>query len=205
VLKRAIDDDFQSVVIASTVTELPSRRSHILRPQAQAISRALFPQYTPEKVVIHYENSRRKACQSVRANREAEKAHGFRAHELRGPWAGQETDPVSLTGPEALLMLVHIEKERQFKDYFHFLTSNQDPNDIYHGVANKRNRINEFNLQLGTELVWNTLLVEFERGVVYIDGRLDLCKMVVGPTYITALMEPLRSNSLSSTSSLATM
>ena len=34
-------------------------------------------------------------------------------------------------------------------------------------------------------------MVGFNRGVVYVDGRLDLCKMVVGPTYIAALMDSL--------------
>ena len=38
-------------------------------------------------------------------------------------------------------------------------------------------------------------MVEFDRGVVYVDGRLDLCKMVVGPTHIVALIDSLRSNS----------
>lgn len=59
-LKHAIDDSFGPSAIARNVTELPSRRSHILRPQAQAISRLLFPDYSPDKAIIQYENSRRK-------------------------------------------------------------------------------------------------------------------------------------------------
>ncbi|KAL3952105.1 hypothetical protein ACCO45_013822 [Purpureocillium lilacinum] len=35
---------------------------------------------------------------------------------------------------------------------------------------------------------------EFERGVVYEDGRMDLCKMVVGPDHIWRLMDSLRDN-----------
>lgn len=50
-LKHAIDDKFDSEVIPSTITELPSRRSHMLRPQVQAVSRALFPDYSPTKQV----------------------------------------------------------------------------------------------------------------------------------------------------------
>lgn len=36
--------------------------------------------------------------------------------------------------------------------------------------------------------------VEFRRGVVYADGRMDLCKQVVGPDHIGALMDSLRGN-----------
>ncbi|WYZ34134.1 hypothetical protein EsH8_I_000410 [Colletotrichum jinshuiense] len=35
---------------------------------------------------------------------------------------------------------------------------------------------------------------EFRRGVIYEDGRMDLCKMVVGPDHIGSLMESLRPN-----------
>jgi len=36
--------------------------------------------------------------------------------------------------------------------------------------------------------------LEFTRGAVYPDGRMDLCKQVVGPTWIGALMNALKSN-----------
>ncbi|OLN96104.1 Protein NLRC3 [Colletotrichum chlorophyti] len=36
---------------------------------------------------------------------------------------------------------------------------------------------------------------EFRKGVVYEDGRMDLCKMVVGPNHIGNLMDSLRPNS----------
>lgn len=36
---------------------------------------------------------------------------------------------------------------------------------------------------------------EFKRGVVYPDGRMDLCKQVVGPTWIGDLMNSLKTNS----------
>lgn len=201
-LKQAIDDDFNSKAIPSTVRELPSRRSHLLRPQMLAISRLLFPDYSADKATIHYEASRRKACQAVRANQEAEKvrkaalAGGFKAQELQGPWAGQDVDPVPLTGPQALPMPVQIGEEEHFRDCFHFLAADKDPNDFYPGgSSNQDNQAKSFRLQLGKELNWNTPMVEFDRGIVYVDGRLDLCKMVVGPTHITSLTDSLRSNS----------
>ncbi|KAJ7160098.1 hypothetical protein C8R46DRAFT_905678 [Mycena filopes] len=39
-------------------------------------------------------------------------------------------------------------------------------------------------------------MVEFKRGVVYDDGRLDLCKMVVGPTHIDKLLDALEENTV---------
>ena len=36
--------------------------------------------------------------------------------------------------------------------------------------------------------------LEFKRGAVYPDGRMDLCKQVVGPTWIGALMAALKTN-----------
>ncbi|KAJ7354699.1 hypothetical protein DFH08DRAFT_691431, partial [Mycena albidolilacea] len=43
---------------------------------------------------------------------------------------------------------------------------------------------------------WHTPMVEFKRGVVYDDGRLDLCKMVVGPTHIEKLLDALEGNTV---------
>lgn len=49
----------------------------------------------------------------------------------------------------------------------------------------------------GIEPYYNTELIEFEKGVLYADGRVDLCKMVTGPRNIGDLMESLKSNSFS--------
>lgn len=92
-------------------------------------------------------------------------------------------------------MPVQIGENEQFQDCFRFLASNQTPKDFLSGsTLNETKQDNAFNLQPGKELVWGTPMVEFERGVVYVDGRLDLCKMVVGPTHIMDLMDSLRSN-----------
>ncbi|KAF2433130.1 RNI-like protein [Tothia fuscella] len=44
------------------------------------------------------------------------------------------------------------------------------------------------------EPYYNTAALEFPKGVLYADRRLDLCKMVVGPPHIGNLMDSLRSN-----------
>ncbi|EWC47283.1 hypothetical protein DRE_03402 [Drechslerella stenobrocha 248] len=46
----------------------------------------------------------------------------------------------------------------------------------------------------GHETGYKTEFLEFPRGVVYSDHRMDLCKMVVGPTSIGPLMNSLESN-----------
>ncbi|KAH8650949.1 hypothetical protein BGZ60DRAFT_388477 [Tricladium varicosporioides] len=46
----------------------------------------------------------------------------------------------------------------------------------------------------GLELIWKNPIVEFPRGIIYEDGRLDLCKKVVGPTHIGNLMKSLEPN-----------
>jgi hypothetical protein len=49
----------------------------------------------------------------------------------------------------------------------------------------------------GVEPYYNTELIEFEKGVLYSDGRVDLCKMVTGPRNIGDLMESLETNTFS--------
>ncbi|KIW76791.1 hypothetical protein Z517_09235 [Fonsecaea pedrosoi CBS 271.37] len=199
VLKHAIDNDFKSHAIPSNVKKLPSRSSRLVRQQVQVISQLLFPDYSPDKAIIHYEASRRKACQIVRANEEYEKAtkEALKASPVtQGPWAGQELDPIPLTGPVALPMPVQIGEEEHFKDCFRFLASDMDPNDFLPGGSkHAQGQDKAHNLRVGNELIWGTPMVEFDRGVVYADQRLDLCKMVVGPTHIEALMDSLKSNS----------
>lgn len=49
----------------------------------------------------------------------------------------------------------------------------------------------------GIEPYYNTELIEFEKGVLYADGRVDLCKMVTGPRNIGDFMESLKPNTFS--------
>ncbi|KAK7064531.1 RNI-like protein [Favolaschia claudopus] len=120
------------------------------------------------------------------------------ASETQGEWLGQEGDPVSLDGPMALPMPVEIGSDNDFKDVFQFLQSNLDPKDVL--AAENQSMRDELTSTLGMkpghEIKWNTPMVEFKRGVVYDDGRLDLCKMVVGPTHIEKLLDALERNTV---------
>lgn len=84
------------------------------------------------------------------------------------------------------------------QDVFQFLHLNLDPKDVLSpertGVRDEL--ISSLGLQPGKEIKWNTPMVEFKRGVVYDDGRLDLCKMVVGPTHIEKLLDALEKNTV---------
>lgn len=75
---------------------------------------------------------------------------------------------------------------------FNFLQRNADPKDFLSRNADPQ----AYRLKLGNELKWNTPMVEFKRGVVYEDGRLDLCKMVVGPTHVEKLLDSLEDNTV---------
>jgi hypothetical protein len=176
---------------------LPRRRPHPQRPAAQDLACAAFPNETPLKALILYEQVRSKATASVRAARRARLENqplgdnaGGRLMVLQGPWKGQELDPVDLNGPEALPMPVAVPGAEVFRGIFGFLSHNGDVEQIVSGDS----KVVPKGARIGQELLWGTSFVEFDRGIVYTDGRLDLCKMVVGPTHIGALMDSLENN-----------
>jgi NLR family CARD domain-containing protein 3 len=48
---------------------------------------------------------------------------------------------------------------------------------------------------LGLEPVYNVHFLEFDKGILYADGRMDLYNMLVGPNSLAELMEALKTNS----------
>ena len=105
---------------------------------------------------------------------------------VQGPWLGQELDPVDLSGPVAIPMPVAIGSTDDFAPVFEFLAQNK--------AFGEAGEFKDGQATYGVELPWKSPMVEFNRGIVYEDGRLDLCKKVVGPTHIGKLMESLESN-----------
>lgn len=126
---------------------------------------------------------------SHEAESEADTQGGVRNWRQRvmqqGQW-DQEADPVSTDGVSALPMPVEIANEESLAPFFAHLRS---------GGTHTHQGTQEIPSKEGLEPGYQTELIEFPKGVVYSDGRLDLCKMVVGPTHIQALMDNLRSNS----------
>ncbi|KAJ7112968.1 hypothetical protein C8R44DRAFT_882009 [Mycena epipterygia] len=198
-LQSAIHHDFHPAYVPDSITELPRRR-RTAPSAASPIAAFVFPQFTQIKADIHYEIALLRARRVVRQRKELEilRQQAALAAEDQGEWRGQEEDPVSLMGPAARPMPVKIGTDEDFKDVFQFLHLNLDPKDVL--SPEKKDLRDELTstlgLQPGEELKWNTPMVEFKRGVVYDDGRLDLCKKVVGPTHIEKLLDALDNNTV---------
>jgi hypothetical protein len=170
---------------------LPRRRPKSQRPLAIELAKILFPDITEIAAVIKYENLTSSAKFIVRERqkaRNAPKNHG-RLLEIQGPWAGQALDPVDLNGPAAIPMPVEIGNAEDFAPIFGFLA-----NESFGDATRNGHNPKVMFLRKNEEFTGNVPLLEFPRGIIYEDGRLDLCKKVVGPTHIGNLMESLESN-----------
>lgn len=108
----------------------------------------------------------------------------------QGPW-DEDKDPLSLGGAPSLPMPVEVSDPDSLAPFFAHLR-----NGGTHEPVSTTSSSNG-NSTTGTEPYYDTELIEFEKGVLYADGRVDLCKMVTGPRNIGDLMESLRTNSFS--------
>lgn len=172
------------------ILALPRRQNKSQRPLAVRLSTTLWPELSEIAAIIKYERLTTHSKAIVRQKRadmtraaQLKNNIGGKLLKVQGPWAGQEIDPVDLKGPAAIPMPVNIGTAENFRPVFSFLAEDKAIEEA-----------NESQGSHGIELLWKTPLLEFERGIVYEDGRLDLCKKVVGPTYIGNLMESLESN-----------
>lgn len=175
----------------TAILKLPGRGKST-RALAEAISCQLFPEQTPTKASISYAS----LVQVLKTSAREERARSLapktnkKGNLVRpqGAWKGQALDPVSLDGPMAMPMPVTIPPEEEFRPVFDFLKRNEDPHSYICGQQAADG------ITPGEELNWGTPMIEFHRGIIYEDGRLDLCKMVTGPNHITPLMDSLESN-----------
>ncbi|RGP62492.1 hypothetical protein FSPOR_9239 [Fusarium sporotrichioides] len=95
--------------------------------------------------------------------------------------------PVSLDGVPAIPMPVEIAHEADLAPFLNHLESG--------GTYEINGHEKGFELDGGRgEPYYGVKGAEFRKGVVYEDGRMDLCKMVVGPDHIGKLMDSLRPN-----------
>ncbi|EGP83056.1 uncharacterized protein MYCGRDRAFT_97180 [Zymoseptoria tritici IPO323] len=98
----------------------------------------------------------------------------------QGPW-DESIDPPNLSGPPALPMPVEVSDAESLGDFFSHLRNNGTHQAVDNAVVD-------------VEPHHDTELLEFEKGVIYADGRIDLCKNVTGPAHIGSLMSSLRTN-----------
>ncbi|KAN0098865.1 RNI-like protein [Hyaloscypha variabilis] len=173
------------------IQSLPRRRNKFQRPLAFQLATMLYPELTEIPAIIKYESLISVGKSVVRNKQKARlapKNQGLLLN-IQGPWAGQAIDPVDLKGPAAIPMPVEIGKAEDFAPIFGFLAHDSFKDGNFAGF-----KPNFDFLRRNEEYTGNVPLLEFPRGIIYEDGRLDLCKKVVGPTHIGKLMESLELN-----------
>jgi NLR family CARD domain-containing protein 3 len=173
------------------IQALPRRRPKSQRPLAMQLANTMYPEDTDIAAIIKYERLISLAKSIVRNKQKTRLASKSQARmlQIQGPWAGQVFDPVDLKGPEAIPMPVEIGKADDFAPIFQFLA-----HESFEDANRDGFRPNLEFLKRNEEFTGNVPLLEFRRGIIYEDGRLDLCKKVVGPTHIGTLMESLEPN-----------
>ncbi|GFF99774.1 isoform 4 of protein NLRC3 [Aspergillus udagawae] len=102
----------------------------------------------------------------------------------QGTW-DQTVTPDMLRGASSLPMPVEISDEDSLTPFF---------NHLKHDGSYKTASDATGQSQPAVEPHYNVPTLEFDKGVLYEDGRMDLCKMALGPPNISTLMHSLRYN-----------
>ena len=187
-----IDADIHATTPSALVMHLPRRRhaASDTQQRAQAIANCLFPEKDPLQAIIAYDkvavNLRAKFIQQQKdQERSRKEAKGFTLRERvkqQGPFDPKKHD---FKTPAAVPMPVKVATKDDLKPFFDYLKSDrpfQKPQTEDEGAV-------------GLEPNYAVEMLEFNKGVVYADHRMDLCKMVVGPNHIEDLMSSLAANS----------
>ncbi|KAK2595540.1 hypothetical protein QQS21_006714 [Conoideocrella luteorostrata] len=107
----------------------------------------------------------------------------------QGEWDPVKTS-VSVDGVPGIPMPVKVSQRDQLEPFFRHLRANGT-----HEVNGGQEAQGGKELDGGKgEPYYQVRGAEFRKGVVYEDGRMDLCKMVVGPDHIWSLVQSLRGN-----------
>ncbi|KAK6523690.1 hypothetical protein TWF281_001664 [Arthrobotrys megalospora] len=115
-----------------------------------------------------------------------------------GQW-DQQITPSTVLQPVSLPMPVQIAPYSELEPFFTHLMKDLSADEFKANfdeskhIKDEADRPDEKNFEPGYEPYYKTEFLEFKRGVVYSDRRMDLCKMVVGPS-ISQLMESLETN-----------
>ena len=164
---------------------------------ARETAARVYPDYPPDSLapIIQYEkdivrlrllvDQQRKDAVAKAAEYNEKRNWTKRILKQNGPW-NEVTDPLPLTGAPAIPMPVEVSDPESLAPFFAHLRNN----GTHQVLDTSADRTGES----GAEPYYNVEYIEFEKGVLYSDGRVDLCKMVTGPRNIGDLMESLKSN-----------
>ena len=111
---------------------------------------------------------------------EKEKFRVSRLAEHKGLWCSLKSRPLSIAVTEPLAMPVDISREEELDSFFDFLEKNLP--------------VDSTSIEYNTKWIPDEECFKFNKGAVYTDGRMDLCKQVVGPLWINRLMKSLKDN-----------
>ena len=189
------DDEHAQTRIDETIMEAP-RRGTTRRELASQVAAKLYPDHPPDSLapIIQYEKdivSLRALVQEHRrsavskATKENESHNFAKRIQKQGPWDPVK-DPLPLTGASSLPMPVEVSDKESLAPFFAHLRDNGTHQVSENGEGSA-----------GIEPYYNVELIEFEKGVLYSDGRVDLCKMATGPRNIGDLMNSLKPNTSS--------
>ncbi|PSK35072.1 hypothetical protein B9Z65_1655 [Elsinoe australis] len=185
----------RKIYLDARILNLPRRQSAHSQ-LAHTLAERIYPDladHHPSAAIIRYDNDVLALRRAVREHRERDAADAKEAKEAKkvkdwslrvltqGPW-DEPHDAVSYKGAPALPMPVDLSDMQSLIPFFNHLSHDGTDQDLLPGG------------QEGQEPLYGVHLLEYEKGVLYSDGRLDLCKKVVGPHNIAALMTALRTN-----------
>jgi hypothetical protein len=185
-------------LIDEIVMQAPRRRAadQAAAAMAHEIARLLYPHHdNPVGSIIQYERELVTLRKLVVDQRKRTISENIKQNELfdwskrilkQGAWH-PDTDPWSLDGAPALPVPVQLAEGESLVPFFEHLAC--DGTEAKSSTA--RAAADAIEIE---EPYYNVKSLEFERGVLYADRRLDLCKMFLGPNHIADLMQSLKTN-----------
>jgi len=186
------------MTVDETILDAPRRRAadKTAAELAQRIATLMYPDLDRGELgpIIQYEEDLVRLRRLVAQQRKRIIEDNTKRNELmnwgpriikQGAW-NPSTDAISLHGAPSLPMPVEIAEPESLAPFFEHLALG--------GNALPISTDGDGTVLFIKEPYYDTPAIEFQRGVEYSDGRMDLCKMVLGPNNIGALMQSLRTN-----------
>ena len=193
-----LEDVPHSVTIDESILDAPRRRAADTSAAslAKQIAEVMYPSPDADSLfpIIQYEKNVVRLRKMVILQRKRALEFNTKLNEQirwepriikQGAW-NPATDPLSLDGAPSLPMPVEIASPESLAPFFNHLALG--------GNFTKQSTIHGDEAVEIEEPYYNIPSLEFEKGVVYSDSRMDLCKTDIGPNNIGALMDSLRTN-----------